>query len=645
MMTLKRRSANRITKTKKNNGETTYEEDEIQMKFVSYFESILNTNTQPSSKDIDNIMEVIPCLIDTNQQKELNKEVTQEEIKNVVSMMNDYKSPGPNGFPAGFFKHNWDIVGKDVSEAVLEFFKKGYLLKEWNATFVALIPKSESAKEPKDYRPISLCNVIYKILTKIMVERIKPILPRLILDEQDGFVKGKHITNGIVLMHKVLHSVHIKKEESMFLKLDMEKAYDRVNQEFLMEVLRRFKFGEKFRNQIHQCISTPKFSIIFNGVSKGFFSTNRGLQQGAPISPYLFILMVEVLGRSLRKAKEEGHIIGLKLARDSDCYTHHQFVDDTILMGKVDKKEARKLNDILSHYEETSIQKINLQKIKLFVLHSSQVKRRKLANIFGCQSSELPSVYLKMLFFEGRIKASYWKNLINKIQRKLVGWKNQMLSYVGQLSLIEHTLLSILIYLVLVFKILVSIAKRIDRLCREFLLSGEDGRKKVSLLARKTICRDRKDGGLGISSSSVMSEALRDKMAWQLVTEEGKQWIEICKRKYLQKENSFLRTKNLPYRSSFWNVLVQVQRNINRYITWQVGNGKNTYFWEDTWLREQPLIEYDELKKIAKWAIRKQGAKIANYLDKDGKEWIFKEVEIQHVKDQLQRVKEELREK
>lgn len=120
-------------------------------------------------------------------------------------MMNDDKSPRPNNLFNSFFKHNWDIMGADMSEAVLKFFQKGFLLKEWNKTFIVLIPKIAKAKEPKEYKPISLCNVMYKILTKIMEKRIKPILPSLILDEQDGFMEGKQITIGIVLMHEVLH--------------------------------------------------------------------------------------------------------------------------------------------------------------------------------------------------------------------------------------------------------------------------------------------------------------------------------------------------------------------------------------------------------------------------------------------------------
>lgn len=179
----------------------------------------------------------------------------------------------------------------------------------------------------------------------------------------------------------------------------------------------------------------------------------------------------------------------------------------------------------------------------------------------------------------------------------------------------------------------------------EFLWSGEEGKKKSALVAWKTICRDKKEGGLGISQMTIVSEALWGKMAWWLATKESKQWIDVCRRKYLQKDNPFLRVENLPYGSPFWNGLVQVQKNINRYITWRVGNGKDTYFWEYTWLREQPLAEYEDLKKIAKWIMRKQDEKVSNYLSKDGQNWIFSKVEVQPIKDQLQKIKDEITKK
>lgn len=283
----------------------------------------------------------------------------------------------------------------------------------------------------------------------------------------------------------------------MILKLDMEKAYDQVNWKFLMEVLERFGFGENFKKWILQCILTPNFFVMVNGEPKGFFGTNRGLWQGDPISPYLFILMAKVLGRSLKKAKEQGQLAILKPSRESMSYTHHQFVNDTILMGQANEKEANKFKEILSQYEDISMQKINLLKTNLFVLNSSEVKKRKLARIIGCKSSKLPLVYLGMPFFEGRIKANYWETLINKIQTKLAGWKSKILSYVGRLNLIKHTLLSILVYSTLVFKIPASIANKIDS--REFLWSGEDGKKKYALVAWKIVCRCKKEGGLGIS--------------------------------------------------------------------------------------------------------------------------------------------------
>lgn len=139
-----------------------------------------------NKKAITDIMECIPCIVDQKGNEELESQVTEEEIKNALFLMNKDKSPGPDRYQTNFFQHNWEIVVKDVIQAVKEFFRKGKLLKQWNTTFVALIPK-----DLKDYRPINLCNVVYKILTKILAERLKHLLWYIISPEQDGFVQGR----------------------------------------------------------------------------------------------------------------------------------------------------------------------------------------------------------------------------------------------------------------------------------------------------------------------------------------------------------------------------------------------------------------------------------------------------------------------
>lgn len=207
-------------------------------------------------------------------------------------------------------------------------------------------------------------------------------------------------------MHEVIHSITGKNDQAMILKLDMEKVYDRVSWLFLEKVLERFGLNKNWLKMIKLCISTPRFSILSNGEVTSYFESGRGLRQGDPISPYLFILMAESLGRALEKARED-----LSLSRVKSI-THHQFVDDTILIGKATKQEAKKYKQILSTYEKASHQRIDTSKTKLFGLNLFDKKTKQLARIFSCQIGDLPTTYLGLPLFNGRLTKNYWEGFI-----------------------------------------------------------------------------------------------------------------------------------------------------------------------------------------------------------------------------------------
>lgn len=191
---------------------------------------------------------------------------------------------------------------------------------------------------------------------------MKYILPQLISKEQDGFVGRKQITYGIIQMHEILHSCHKKNEATIICDLDMEKTQDRVNQVLLDKVLHKFRLGARWRNKIKECITTPRFSMLVNGEAKRFFGSERGLRQGDLKSPYMFIHMVEALRRTINKAKENHLVKGSILATNCQPTTHHQFVDDIIIIGKVEVNKAKQYKNILTLYEKDFHQKINYQK-------------------------------------------------------------------------------------------------------------------------------------------------------------------------------------------------------------------------------------------------------------------------------------------
>lgn len=192
---------------------------------------------------------------------------SKDEIKSAVVNLGALKAPGPDGMSALFFQHFWCTVEKDLVAMVQHFFRHGFLLKQLNHTFITLIPKVEHPSKIEQFCPISLCNVAYKVIAKLLAGRLRDVLPRLISPFQAAFVSGRTIQENAILGQEVLQSMKHKRGRKGWaaLKLDMEKAYNRMKWRFLLKVLRCFRFSEVWVGWIEQCISTVSFSILLNG--------------------------------------------------------------------------------------------------------------------------------------------------------------------------------------------------------------------------------------------------------------------------------------------------------------------------------------------------------------------------------------------
>lgn len=190
-------------------------------------------------------------------------------------------------------------------------YKKNAPSMEQNLPSIVL--KLEKADEPQDFRPIALCNIIYKILATIMVKILKSILPRLIAEEQTGFVKGRQIVDGIIVAQEVINSLKNSQHKGMMIKLDLAKAYDKLSWEYLQRILKAYGFDDRWIEWIMSMISTPSMSILLNGTPTETFKPFHGLRQGDPLSPFLFIIVVDGLGRLIKARVNSGKLKGLRL--------------------------------------------------------------------------------------------------------------------------------------------------------------------------------------------------------------------------------------------------------------------------------------------------------------------------------------------
>lgn len=270
-----------------------------------------------------------------------------------------------DGFSSAFFKHFWDLVGTSLVRAIQGFFNGGFLLKEWNQTFLILIPKISTPETVHHLRPISLCNTIYKCLSKCMVVRMKSILPHLISEYQHAFMPGRHLANSVMLCEALTHKVNSRRGGGFCLatlKVDMNKAYDRVRRVFIIKILHSYGFPPFWIHLIKQCLSTVSYTPILNGCVLDNFKPSCGLRQGYPLSPYLFLLCMDVLSRMLLLSADLKLLIWIQLGKQGPRISHLFFADDSMFFFEVSVDSATILADNLARFSRASGQLINLGK-------------------------------------------------------------------------------------------------------------------------------------------------------------------------------------------------------------------------------------------------------------------------------------------
>ncbi|XP_059309987.1 uncharacterized protein LOC132061139 [Lycium ferocissimum] len=283
------------------------------------------------------------------RQVQLVKPYTRKEVKDAMFGININKSPGPDGFGSGFFRDTWALTGEDITEAILETLSTGKMLHQLNATSIALIPKVINPENAGQFRPIACCNVVYKCISKMLCKRLKQILPALVSDTQSSFVSGITLVHNVLICHDLMRHYNRKTTPRCLVKIDLRKAYDMMKWEFIEEMLHGFGFPIKFIQLVMLCVTTTKFSIKVNGNSHGYFEGRRGLRQGDPISPLLFVLVMEYLSRVLKKMGNLPNFRFHPMCKKMQL-THLTFADDLMKFCKATETSIHFPSGIWDYY-------------------------------------------------------------------------------------------------------------------------------------------------------------------------------------------------------------------------------------------------------------------------------------------------------
>lgn len=465
----------------------------------------------------------------------LNRAVSEVEILVAVNEMGALKAPGPDGFPPLFFQRFWPLVGSKVVVAVQRMFLTGSVPAHLNESIICLIPKEQCLKHLSQFRPISLCNVLLKVVTKVLANRLKSVMPKLTGPQQSSFIAGRSTLDNITVAQEMIHSLTRRKgnKGGLILKVDLEKAYDRVDWGFLDEVLSITGFNATLIQLIRSCTTSASLSVSWNGALLDPFTPSRGLRQGNPLSPYLFVLCMEVLSQRISQAVATGQWAALTPSRGGPAISHVFFADDLLLFGAASFSQARVMDHVLADFCAILGQSISRNKSTVWFSPNTPVYlQHSICSAFHIPSTRNLGTYLGIPLIHGRTRVAHFRYILDKAHRRLAGWKIKSLSRAARLVLIKSTLAALPLYSMQVFKLPASIVQHLTRLCRNFFWGSTAEHHTLHTIAWSKICRARQFGGLGIFPLKAMNSALLAKRVWKVALDQGELSTSVLRAKY-----------------------------------------------------------------------------------------------------------------
>ncbi|EOY19200.1 Retrotransposon, unclassified-like protein [Theobroma cacao] len=581
----KKRVRNSIFKIQDSEGTLMEEPGLIESSAVEFFENLLKAENYDLSRFK---AEFIPQMLSDADNNLLCAEPQLQEVKDAVFAIDKDSVVGPDGFSSFFYQQCWPIIAEDLLAAVRDFFKGAVFPRGVTSTTLVLLAKKPDAATWSDFRPISLCTILNKIVTKLLANRLSKVLPSLISENQSGFVSGRLINDNILLAQELIGKIDYKaRGGNVVLKLDMMKAYDRLNWDFLILVLERFGFNDMWIDMIRRCITNCWFSVLINGHSAGYFKSERGLRQGDSISPMLFILAAEYLSRGINELFSRY----ISLHYHSGCslnISHLAFADDIMIFTNGSKSVLEKILEFLQEYEQISGQRVNHQKSCFVTANNMPSSRRQIiSQTIGFLHKTLPITYLGAPLFKGPKKVMLFDSLINKIRERITGWENKILSPGGRITLLRSVLSSMPIYLLQVLKPPACVIQKIERLFNSFLWGSSMDSTRIHWTAWHNITFPSSEGGLGIRSLKDSFDAFSAKLWWRFDTCQSL-WVRYMRLKYCTGQiHHNIAPK--PHDSATWKPLLAGRATASQQIRWRIGKG-DIFFWHDAWMGDEPLV-------------------------------------------------------
>ncbi|KAK1318896.1 hypothetical protein QJS10_CPB04g01152 [Acorus calamus] len=486
-----RKARNTLRRVSLPNGDTSNDPSTVKAYTVNNFTQLLNQSHSAGMAQMD-----FKTKLSSLEAAQLITEVTGKEIYSTLKQMKANGSSGPDGFNPFFFFHCWEVVGSDVVAAVKEFFSSGRLLKQLNHSFICLVPKVVSA--------------------------------------------DSYLSNG-------------GNTERAAIKVDLSKAFDSIRWEFIYQVMHDMHFPVRWIGWIRECIETPKYSVLINGSPNGFFGATCGLRQGDPISPLLFVLVMEAFTYQIDRSIMEGRIEPYLKGRVQ--ISHLIFADDLILFSNGSPNSARGINSLFRDFAESSGLKLNPAKSQAFLSKTFSAPTEFIASL-GIKAGTLPVRYLGLPLLDKALSHSSCLPLLDKLRARIMGWKGHLLSFAGRVELVKTVLNSLQIFWSASFLLPQKIMAAVEKLFRCFLWGGPTLKKAMHHVDWKTICLPKQEGGLGIKGLKDWAKGSLGAKFWEIATRRSSLWVDWIYCRYI-KSGSIWRISCASGSTKSWKAILQ----------------------------------------------------------------------------------------
>ncbi len=442
--------------------------------------------------------------------------VTLAEVGAALSSMEAGKSPGSDGLPAEFYRTFFNEIGQDICEVLDSIFQQGGMSASQKTGLITLLFKERGEREDlSNWRPISLLNVDYKIITKILATRLRRVLHKIVSPDQTCSVAGRTILDNAHLLRNIQDYVDQKSMGAAFVSLDQQKAFDRVDWGYLQQVLEKFGFGPNFRKWVKIAYTDIKSSVICNGHISEPFSLSRGVRQGCPLSPLLYILALEPLGCALRA---DPNITGVKLPGGTEARVS-MYADDTTLILSDDRSVTESFR-VIERYERASGAKLNQQKSHGVYLGKWRGRLDGPVDIAWVNSAKIIGIH----FGYGDPHQQNWRGKISQIARALEEWGDCDLTMLGRVTVANTHILSKIWYLAEIDPPQKREIKQINRLIFRFIW-GHNG----EFVARATMFLPPSRGGLGVINIEDRVAAMQGIHVSKTVSNETAKWKALAR--------------------------------------------------------------------------------------------------------------------